>query len=90
MSRGVNRSAQKDVKNEGRRNVYENKGPRDNLPDTKDDICAGLHVVLRKNARILWELTTLLQLFEPWITNRLLQKVETREASRKVGPMLSR
>ena len=43
----------KDVKNEGRSgNVYENKGPDDNLPDTKDDICAGLHALLHKNTRI--------------------------------------
>ena len=75
MSRGVSRSAQKDVKSEGRSgNVYENKGPRDNLPDAKDDICAGLHVILHKNACILWELTPLLPLFEPWITNRSLQR----------------
>jgi len=31
----------RDVKNEDRSgNVYENKGLCDNLPDTKDDICA--------------------------------------------------
>ena len=34
-------------------NVYENKGSSDNLPDTKDDICAWSHAILHKNTRIL-------------------------------------
>ena len=40
-------AAHKDVKNEGRSgNVYENKEPGDNLPDTKDDISRQLHAIL--------------------------------------------
>ena len=42
-----------DVKNEDRSgNVYENKGPGDNLPDSNDDISAWLEVILRKRTRI--------------------------------------
>jgi hypothetical protein len=49
-------STHKDVKNEGRSgNVYENKESRDNLPDTKDDICARLHAILHKITLILQE-----------------------------------
>ena len=48
-SRG-GRSAPKDVKNEDRSgNVYENKGPNDNFPDTKDDISAWLNAILHRN-----------------------------------------
>jgi hypothetical protein len=51
---GGDPSSLKDVKNEGRSgNVYENKGPCDILPDTKDDICAWLHAILHKITRIL-------------------------------------
>ncbi len=47
-------STLKDVKNDGRSgNVYENKGPSDNLPDTKDDISARLDAILHKITRIL-------------------------------------
>ena len=49
-SRAGGRSAPKDVKNEDRSgNVYENKGPNDNLPDTKDDISAWLNAILHRN-----------------------------------------
>jgi hypothetical protein len=59
------RASLKDVKNEDRSgNVYENKGPDDNLPDTKDDISAWLHVILHRNTHILQETTALLALFE--------------------------
>ena len=44
----------RDVKNEGTSgDVYENKGPYDNLPDTKGDICARLHAILHRKTRIL-------------------------------------
>ena len=53
-SRVGKRATHKDVKNEDRSgNVYENKGPCDNLPDAKDDISARLHANLHRNARIL-------------------------------------
>ena len=53
-SRWRDRVPLKDVKNEGRSgNVYENKGPCDNLPETKGDICARLHAILHKKTRIL-------------------------------------
>ena len=55
------------LKNEGRSgNVYENKGPCDNLPDTKDDISAWLHAILHRNARILWQPSTLFAQFGFW------------------------
>ena len=48
-SRAGERAPLKDVKNEDRSgNVYENKGPSDNLPDTKDDISARLHAILHR------------------------------------------
>ena len=50
-------------------NVYENKGPDDNFPDTKDDISAWLHAILHKNTRILQEPSALLPLFELWGTD---------------------
>ena len=59
-------------------NVYENKGPGDNLPDTKDDISARLHAILHRNTRILQKPSALLPLFERWGTNPSLQNVETR------------
>ena len=60
-----NRTLLKDVKNEGRSgNVYENKGPSDNLPDTKDDISAWSDIILHRKTRILQEPTTFLALFE--------------------------
>ena len=69
-------STLKDVKNEGRSgNVYENKGPDDNLPDAKDDICARLHAILHRNARNLQKLTALLRLSEPFGTNTIMQKL---------------
>jgi len=34
-------------------NVHEDKGADDNLPDVNDDISTQLHVILRRNARIL-------------------------------------
>ena len=78
VARGA-RAPLKDVKNEGRSgNVYENKGPCDNLPDTKDDISARLHAILHKNTRILQKPSALLSQFERWRTNRSLQNVETR------------
>jgi hypothetical protein len=56
--------AHKDVKNEDRSgNVYENKGPLDNLPDTKGDISARLEGILQRNTRILWEPSAFLPLF---------------------------
>ena len=55
-SRRENPAPLKDVKNEDRSgNVYENKGPHDNLPDRKGDICAWLHAILYRNTRILQE-----------------------------------
>jgi len=60
----------KDVKNEDRSgNVYENKGPKDNLPDTKDDISAWLNANLHKNTHNSQDPTALLRLFEPFGTN---------------------
>jgi hypothetical protein len=53
------------------------------LPGTNDDISARLLAILHKNARILWEPSTLLPLFEPWGTNRSLQNVETRGLRRQ-------
>ena len=40
-------------------NVYENKGPNDNVPDTKYDISAWLNGILHKDTRILQKLTAL-------------------------------
>jgi len=49
-----NPSNARDVKNEDcSGDVYENKGPDDNLPDTKDDISAWLNAILHRNSRIL-------------------------------------
>jgi hypothetical protein len=80
------RALLKDVKNEGRSgNVYENKGPCDNLPDTKDDISARLHATLHKITRILQEPSAHLSLFERWRTNRLLQNVGNRKARDLTG-----
>jgi len=63
-SRGAPREHLKDVKNEDRSgNVYENKGPEDNLPDTKDDISAWLHVILHRKTRILRKPSALLSQF---------------------------
>jgi hypothetical protein len=76
----------KDVKNEGRSgNVYENKGPYDNFPDTKDDISARLNAILQKITRILQEPSAYLRLFECWRANRMLQNVGTREARHLTG-----
>ena len=51
----------KDVKNEGRSgNVYENKGPRDKMSDTKDDISAWLQDILHKNTGVFWQPSLLL------------------------------
>ncbi len=62
-----NPSTHKDVRNEGRSgNVYENKGTADNLPETKDDICAWLEGILHKITRILQEPSAFLPLFERW------------------------
>jgi len=53
-----NRAPLKDVKYEDRSgNVYENKGSNDNLPYSKDDICAWLHAFLHKNTRFFKELS---------------------------------
>jgi len=72
----------KDVKSEDRSgNVYENKGPDDNSPDTKDDISARLDAILHKNTRILWELSTCLPLFGQWKTSPRLNNLETRGLS---------
>jgi hypothetical protein len=72
------RATPKDVKNEGRSgDVYENKGPDDNLPDTDDDISARLHAILRKSTHILQKPPALLPLFEPWGTNPSLQLAYT-------------
>jgi hypothetical protein len=78
----------KDVKYEGRSgNVYENKGPNDNLPDKKDDICAWSHGILHKNTRISRELSAFLRLLEHWKTNPLQRNVETRGADHRIcGP----
>jgi hypothetical protein len=74
VSRARANSTHKDVKYEGRSgNVYENKGPEDNLPDTKDDISARLHAILRKSTRILQKPPAFLPLFEPCGTNPALQ-----------------
>jgi hypothetical protein len=63
------------LKNEGTSgDVYENKGEDDNLPDTKDDICAWLHAILLKDTRILQKPSALLSLFERWGTNRALER----------------
>jgi hypothetical protein len=79
MRRGA--SNLKDVKYEGRSgNVYENKGPYDNLPERKDDICAGSHAFLHKNAGILCGLAALLQLLGRWETNLLLPKIVSQRA----------
>ncbi len=40
-------------------NVYENKGPNDNVPDTKYDISAWLNGILHKDTRVLQKLTAL-------------------------------
>ena len=80
-------STLKDVKNEGRSgNVYENKGLSDNLPDTKDDICARLHAILQRNARILQKSSALLPLFELCRMSRSLQNLETRSVRKPFGP----
>ena len=73
----------KDVKYEGRSgNVYENKGPSDNLPDTKDDICAWLDAILQKKVGILGEMAPFLSQVEHSGTNLALQNVEIGEAER--------
>ena len=62
-SRWRDRVPLKDVKNEGRSgNVYENKGPDDNLPDTKDAISAWLRAILHKKTRIFQKLSPFLPL----------------------------
>ena len=72
-------STLKDVKNEGRSgNVYENKGPYDNLPDTKADICARLRPALHKCTRILQKLSALWSQFERWKLNQTVPNLETR------------
>ena len=53
------------------------KDQYDNLPDTKDDICAGLHAILHRIARILQQSSAYLSLFERWRTNRSLQNVNS-------------
>jgi hypothetical protein len=81
----------KDVKNEGRSgNVYENKGPDDNLPDIKGDICARLHAILHRKARILQKPSALLPLFERWKANHSLQNVETPATGRIPVPYSGR
>ncbi len=83
--------ALKDVKNEGTSgDVHENKGPDDNLPNTKDDICAWLHVILLKNAYILPQPSARLQEFERWTRNRSLQDVEPREVEPRSVRLASR
>jgi hypothetical protein len=73
------RAIPKDVKNEGRSgNVYENKGPCDNLPDTENDISARLHAILHKSTPILQKPSAFLSQFERWGTKPSLQNVETR------------
>jgi len=67
ISRSGSRVHPKDVKYEGRSgNLYENKGPCDNLPDTNGDICARLHAILHKNARIFQKPWAFLRFFECW------------------------
>jgi hypothetical protein len=81
VTRG-NRAPLKDVKNEGRSgNVYENKGPDDNMPDTKDDICAWLHAILHKKTRILPKPSVFLPLFGRWGASFSLQNVESPSAA---------
>jgi len=73
------RAPLKDVKNAGRSgNVYENKGPDDNMPDAKDDISARLHAILHRNTGILKEPSALLPLFERCGTNLSLRNVDTQ------------
>jgi hypothetical protein len=79
------RTPHKDVKNEDRSgNVYENKGPDDNLPDRKGDICAWSHAILHKNTRILWEPSAFLPFFGRWGTNRLPPRLKVKGR----GPVL--
>jgi len=58
-------------------NVHEDKGADDNLPDVNDDISTQLHVILRRNARILQNPSALLPLLECWGINRSLENAET-------------
>ena len=73
------RAIHKDVKNEGRSgNVYENKGPDDKLPGTKNDTSTQLHDVCTEDTRIVHKPSAFLSLFERWGTNPSLQHIEAR------------
>ena len=58
----------------------------DNLPDTKDDICAWSHAILHKNTRTLYQPTAHLPSFEPWGTHLPLQNGEAPEAGAGRAP----
>ena len=56
----------------------ENKGSRDNLPDTKGETSGELRFILHGTTRILWIPSPLLPLLDLWRTDRLLQDLENR------------